>query len=239
MVHPFRVLGVSPNRNIDPDDRITRKYRALQLQYAPDIVARKGKFQESGPAMHWANAHAAEVNEARDILLDPNKRRQCERDEFGNRGDFVRDITFKEIEGMVLNSQLRSKLFACLYDGRYDLFLEIRIRSAHVDILYAHLECMSPQLLRALYERQIASDAKGNSISRVKIYQAIDVPMLLRAFELTGPEGHKYLEEFRAFEINEQIRQMDPFFRVAMDQRFPQPLRERAQKILETYDQWR
>lgn len=63
----YKILGVSPDLD---DASLKRAYRKLALQYHPD------KVQDGDKAK--AEAHFAELNEAYEVLSDPEKKRNWE-----------------------------------------------------------------------------------------------------------------------------------------------------------------
>ena len=86
----YEVLGVPQNAT---DDQIKKAYRKLAMQYHPDC--NPGKEQ-------WANDRFKEINEAYEVLSDPDKRRYFDR--FGVTaaagdisGEFYADAGFEAL----------------------------------------------------------------------------------------------------------------------------------------------
>ena len=75
----YKILGVSKN---DSDVVITQAYRKLALQYHPDINAGKSSAEEK----------MKEINAAKDILINPDKRKQYDNqrveNHYANNGIF-------------------------------------------------------------------------------------------------------------------------------------------------------
>jgi molecular chaperone DnaJ len=106
----YRVLGVSREAS---DDSIKKAYRKLVFQYHPD----------RNPDNVKAEAKIREINEAYEIVGDPEKRRSYDRLQWGD--EVVRD----EADPTVILDEMEKKLFD---EGRKEIFAGLVKDMTHV-----------------------------------------------------------------------------------------------------------